>query len=152
MSSSVLLKYYGNKLFLNINNSIILGRLLSGSHLGALPVVASLAVPLWLRLVMVLAVVGSLLAHRRAIAATVGMLRIADNGDCMLTTAGGTVRGRIASASALPLFVRLVVKRDDGRSRALLILRDAVEPDEYRELRASVVQQRLPVRVTQSPT
>lgn len=122
-----------------------------GSHCGGVLVVAGLAAPIGLRTVMVLGLAASLWVQRRALAAAAGTLRIDSDGRCVLTSASGTMRGRITGAAVFPLFVRLVVRGDDRRSRTLLVMRDAVEPDGYRALRARIVQRRLPVRITQLP-
>lgn len=138
-------------MFLNIIKSKTLTALLLGSHVGAVLITASLAVPPGWRAMVILALAFSLRVQWRSVARAAGTLRLEPDGTCILTSASGALRGHITDATVFPLFVRLVVTGDGRRSRTLLVMRDAVSPDGYRSLRARIVQRRLPVPATQRP-
>lgn len=114
-------------------------------------ITASLAAPLGWRAVVILVLALSLRVQWRTVARAAGTLRLEPDGACMLTNASGALRGQVTGATVFPLFVRLVVTGDGRRSRTLLVTRDAVAPDEYRALRARIVQRRLPVPASQPP-
>ena len=78
-----------------------------------------------------------------------GEWHLADDGTCYNTeTASGDVsrRYRVIRAHRDPGSVRLLLEDPEKRRRRLLIARDAVDPETYRELCARIVQRRLPVR------
>ena len=74
-----------------------------------------------------------------------GELRLEDDGTCIQSVNGEPRRYRLTRATAHAGFVRLTLMRADERMRTQLVPRDAVEPEVYRELRARIVQRRLPV-------
>lgn len=119
--------------------------------MGAILVTAGLALPGGWRAALMLALAASLSIQWRTVARAAGMLRIERDGSCVLTEANGALRGQITGAAVFPLFVRLAVTGDRRDSRTLLVMRDAVAPDEYRALRARIVQRRLPVPASQPP-
>lgn len=122
-----------------------------GSHLGAMLVVMVLAVPIGLRVALAVALAGSLWVQRARLAAAAGTLRIDRDGTCVLTRAAAGMRGRVAGGAVFPLFTRLSVASGARRARILLVMRDAVTPEEYRALRAAIVQRRLPAPAVQPP-
>lgn len=138
-------------MLLLINKSRLLTRLIVASHLGVVPILAMLAVPPWLRLIAIVVVITSLLTRRRLLFAAARTLRIERDGSYRLTDGGGSHGGRVEGAAVFPLFVRLVLAGDGRRSRTLLVMRDAVDPELYRTLRAAVAQRRLPARADQVP-
>lgn len=122
-----------------------------GGHLGAILIVLALTMPIGLRVALALGLAGGLWVQRARLGVAVGTLRIEPDGDCVLTHVAGAMRGRITGAAVFPLFVRLNVKGEGRRARTLLVMRDAVTPEEYRALRADVVQRRLPAAAVQPP-
>lgn len=72
-------------------------------------------------------------------------IRLEEDGTCVHTANGEQRRYRIARATADAGFVRLTLTRTGERTRIQLVPRDAVEPEVYRDLRARIVQRRLPV-------
>jgi hypothetical protein len=134
---------------LRINKSLTLEWLLFGSHAGAVLIILGLSLPVGWRVALSLAVTVSLGMQRRALMASAGTLRIEPDGHCAWTGDRSALRGPITSAAVFPLFVRLVVAADRGRKRTVLVARDAVAPEAYRELRARIVQRRLPARAGQ---
>lgn len=122
-----------------------------GAHLGAIAIVLVLAVPSGLRAVLAVALAGSLLIQRARLGAATGVLRIDLEGSCVLVRDAGATRGRITGAAVFPLFVRLSVAGDGRRARALLVMCDAVTSEEYRVLRARIVQRHLPAPTPQPP-
>jgi hypothetical protein len=56
---------------------------------------------------------------------------------------GETYFGRLVAGDIHPACIRLTLKATGQRSRVLLVMRDAIDTDTYRELRADIVQGRL---------
>jgi hypothetical protein len=74
-----------------------------------------------------------------------GVCRIGEDGQVGLAALGPR-GGRVTAAALYPGGVRLTLADDTGRGHLLLVMQDAVAPEAYRELRARIAQQRLPVR------
>ena len=86
---------------------------------------------------------------RRGACAAAGEWRLTDEGSCTgpcITDDARSRRYRVMQAHRCPGCVRLLLEDANRRRRVLLIARDAVEPEVFRELCARIVQHRLPVR------
>jgi hypothetical protein len=135
-----------NKLILNINKSLILIAILLGTHAGALSLALAVPIALGLKIGLVMLVVASLWWQwRQNAGVALGELRLEDDGTCIQSVNGEQRRYRLTRAIAHAGFVRLTLQRAGERTRTQLIPRDAVEPEVYRDLRARIVQRRLPV-------
>ncbi len=117
-----------------------------GAHAGALPLIFVLPIALGLK-VGLAALIGASLwwQSRHGVRASVCEIRLEEDGSCIRTANGEQHRYRIAHATAHAGFVRLTLQRAGERTRIQLLPRDAVEPEVYRDLRARIVQRRLPV-------
>ncbi len=63
-----------------------------------------------------------------------------------MATAKERTQARVVAARRLPGAVQLVLKPARGRTRALLLMQDALSAADFHELCARIRQQRLPVR------
>jgi hypothetical protein len=82
---------------------------------------------------------------RYGVPASVCEIRLEEDGTCIRTANGEQRRYRVARAIAHAGFVRLTLLRAGELTRTQLVLRDTIEPEVYRALRARIVQRRLPV-------
>jgi hypothetical protein len=117
-----------------------------GAHFGAM--LLSLAVPIawWLRFGLATLIGVSLWRQWRYGAwAASAELRLEKDGFCIQSLNGEQLRYRITRATAHAGFVRLTLQRAGRKTQTLLVPRDAVEPGVFRDLRARIVQRRLPV-------
>jgi hypothetical protein len=128
---------------IKIKKSVTLSRFVAGIHAGAFLIALILPTEPMLRVGLAAVVVASLGWQRRF--ACLGIpadLELRTDGTCSLRSrcTHQTFDGHIVGAGVHPAFVRLTVKPSGRRSRVLLVMRDAVGPDVYRELRAGIVQ------------
>jgi len=134
-------------MIINIKQSEILRRFVLASHAGAAGIALFLPALPGIRLALVIVIAASLWRQRRSswLAAPVELDLRAD-GLCLLEDRDQrqSLSGNLVAADIHPGFVRLTVKAAGHRSRVLLVTRDAVEAEAYRELRAAIVQGRLP--------
>lgn len=133
-------------MIITIKKSLILTAIVFGAHSGALLLVFVLPIALGLKLGLA-ALIGASLwwQWRHGAAAAVGELRLEDDGTCTQSVNGEQRRYRLIRATTHAGFMRLTLQRTGERMRTQLVPRDAVEPEIYRELRARIVQRRLPV-------
>ena len=133
-------------MILNIKKSFILAAVVFGAHIGALLLIIVVPIAPWLK-IGVAALIGASFwwQGRYGLPANVCEIRLEDDGSCIRTTNGGQRRYRITRATAHAGFVRLTLQREGERTRVQLVPRDAVEPEVYRDVRARIVQRRLPV-------
>lgn len=133
-------------MILYINKSFILTAIVFGTHSGALLLVFVLPIALGLKIGLA-ALIGASLwwQSRYGIPASGCEIKLEEDGSCIRTANGEQRRYRIARATAHAGFVRLTLMRAGERTRTQLVPRDAVEPVVYRDLRARIVQRRLPV-------
>ena len=116
------------------------------AHSGALLLTFALPIVLGPGIVLAALISASLWWQwRYGVWASAGELRLEEDGSCTHTANGEQRRYRITRATAHAGFVRLTMGRTGERTRTQLVLRDAVEPEVYRVLRARIVQRRLPV-------
>lgn len=123
------------------------------AHAGALILLATLPFTTTAQLGLAGLILASLGWQSRRGALTVsGELRILTDGSCRLIAGDRQEarRYRIVQAAALAGMVRLRLESSDRRHRMLLVMPDAVDPDDYRQLRALIVQRRLPVSEVKS--
>lgn len=78
-------------------------------------------------------------------------LTLRDDGTALVKTRQGHSEARIAAARRLPGTVQLLLKPAQGRSRALLLMQDAISAGDFHEISARIRQQRLPVRALVTP-
>jgi hypothetical protein len=133
-------------MIINIKKSFILTTIVFSAHLGAL--VLTLIVPIVFGLQIGLAAliaVSLWWQWRQNAGVVVGELRLGDDGTCLQSINGEQHRYHLMRATIHAGFVRLTLQRAGGRTHTQLVPRDAVEADVYRELRARIVQRRLPV-------
>lgn len=119
------------------------------SHLGAVGVVPVLPLAIGLRLVLAVIVTASLAWQWKQLGRWCnGQWRVDDDGSCSWLPNGADrrIRCELLQAEAGVLWVRLLVEQVPKRRRHLLVWKDAVDPEIYRELRARIEQRRLPVR------
>lgn len=136
-----------------VKKSITLSALVLGAHLGAVLFALLLPLPAALRLgLAALIVLHGWSLRRHPGLAPPAALQLDDQGECRLALAPDPEpqRYRVTAASCVPGGVRLVLARP-GRRAMLLVLRDALEADDYRALRARIRQQRLPRPIAQPP-
>jgi len=116
------------------------------AHAGALLLIFVLPIAL-AHMIGLAALIGTSLWWQgwHGVRASVCEIRLEEDGSCIRTANGEQRRYRIARATAHAGFVRLTLQRAGERARIQLVPRDAVEPEVYRDLRARIVQQRLPV-------
>lgn len=140
-------------MFIHITQSNTLVRLVLGTHLGAIAIALLLPVHFGLRIGLAGLAAASLggLMRRHALAPA-GSLQFDDDGHCRCTLLPDVEpqHYRVAAADCHPGFVRLVLARPGRRHATLLVMRDALEADDYRALRARIHQQRLALRGAQS--
>jgi hypothetical protein len=134
-------------MIININKSETLNRFVAGIHAGGLLIALALPAAPMLRLGLAAVVLASLFWQRRfgCLGAPYDLELRAD-GTCSTRSICGrqNFQGRILDANVHPGFVRFTVKPSGRRSRVLLLMRDAVERDDYRKLRAGILQGNLP--------
>ena len=133
-------------MIIKINKSFFMTVLVYSTHCGAL--LLSMYLPILLSLKIGLAAL--ICANfwwqgRRVLRATECEIRLEDDGSCIWTKNGEQRRYRIARATAHTGFVRLMLQRTGERKCALLVPRDAIEPEIFHDLCARIVQRRLPV-------
>lgn len=131
---------------INIKKSNLLNGYVAGIHAGALLIVLSLPVGPGVRIGLAIAVVASVWWQGRfACLAVPAVLELLADGSCSICSQHirQTPGGHIVGAAIHSGFIRLMVKVPGRRSRVLLVMEDAVEPEVYRELRAAIVQGRL---------
>jgi len=135
-----------NNLIINIKKSFILTAIVLSAHAGALLLIVVLPIALALKIGLA-ALIGTSLwwQGRHGVPASVCEIRLEEDGSCLRTANGEQRRYRIARAVAHAGFVRLTLMSAGERTRIQLVPRDAVEPEVYRDLRARIVQRRLPV-------
>jgi hypothetical protein len=78
-------------------------------------------------------------------------LTLRSDGTAVVETARHRTQLRVVAARRLPGAVQLVLKPAHGRSRALLLMQDALSAADFHELCARIRQQRLPVRESITP-
>jgi hypothetical protein len=133
-------------LILNIKKSLNLIAIILGAHVGALSLTLVLPIAPGLKIGLAMLIFASLWWQwRYAAVAAVVELRLEDDGTCIESINGEQRRYRLTRATAQAGFVRLTLQRAGERTRTQLVPRDAVESEVYRELRARIVQRRLPV-------
>ncbi len=133
-------------MILNIKKSLILTAVVFSVHAGALLLGVALPIAFGLKIGLT-ALIGTSLwwQGRHGLAANVCDIELGNDGSCLRTANGEQLRYRIARATVHSGFVRLALQRAGERMRTQLVPRDAVEPEVYRDLRARIVQRRLPV-------
>jgi hypothetical protein len=133
-------------LIINIKKSLILTTIVLSAHSGALLLIFVLPIALWQKIGLAVLIGTSLWRQvQYGIWASACEIKLEEDGSCIRTANGEQRRYRIARASAHAGFIRLTLMRTGERTRIQFILRDAVEPEIYRALRAQIVQRRLPV-------
>jgi hypothetical protein len=133
-------------LIINIKISSTLATIVLCAHSGALLLMFALPIVPGLGMALAALISASLWWQwRHGVWASAGELRLEEDGSCTHTANGKQRRYRITRATAHAGFVRLTMWRTGERTRTQLVLRDAVEPEVYRALRARIVQRRLPV-------
>jgi hypothetical protein len=133
-------------MILNIKKSFILIALMLSAHLGALVLTLFMPIAPGLQIGLAALIAASLWWQwRQDAGVALGELRLEDDGTCLRFINGEPRRYRLTRATAHAGFVRLTLQHTDERTRMLLVPWDAVEPEVYRELRARIVQRRLPV-------
>ena len=129
-----------------IKKSFILTAIVLSAHAGALLLIVVLPIALALKIGLA-ALIGASsggkvgMAYRR-VCAKYGWRKTVPASEPQ--TASSVAIGLRARPPMLG-FVRLTLKRAGERTRIQLLPRDAVEPEVYRDLRARIVQRRLPV-------
>ena len=117
------------------------------SHAGALLIAMQVPVSLAAQLPLAGLILASLVWHwRQGAWRPAGRIRLDDDGGCTFgkDDRAGAQRRRVVRASRHAGFVCLTLKTDGRRSRPLLVARDALDADSYRELCSRIVQRRLP--------
>ena len=115
------------------------------AHVGALLLMAVLPIALVLKIGLAALIGASYWWHVwYGAGASRCEIRLEEDGSCLRTANGEQRRYRIARATAHASFVRLTLQRTGERTRIQLVLWDAVAPEVYRDLRARIVQRRLP--------
>jgi hypothetical protein len=133
-------------MIINIKKSYVLTTIVLGAHIGALLLSLGLPIAVWLRFGLAMLIGASLSRQwRHGIGATAVELRLEDDGSCIHTANGAQRRYHIVRATAHAGFVRFTMTRTGERSRTLLVPRDAVDSEVFRNLRARILQRRLPV-------
>lgn len=130
---------------INIKKSNMLSRFITGVHTGALLIAISLPAALGIQIGLATMIVASSWWQRRCTGlAAPAELELRADGICSICRqcAPQKFGGHLVGAAIHPGFIRLTVKAHGRRSRVLLVMRDAVEVDVYRELRAGIVQGR----------
>lgn len=133
----------------NIKKSLFLISVTLAAHLMAIPILIMLPWAFWAKSVLMVMVLVSLFWQwRHGVGRHPGRLKLEDDGTCLLAPGHEEkdMRFRIDSAHLHAGMLRLVLKGQGTFSRSLIIARDAVAPEVYRELRARILQRRLPVR------
>lgn len=133
-------------MIINIKKSYILTAIVFSIHAGALLLVVVLPIALALKIGFAALIGASFWWQvQYGVPASVCEIRLAEDGSCLRTANGEQRRYRIARATVHAGFVRLRLLRTGGLMHTQLVLRDAVEPEVYRALRARIVQRLLPV-------
>jgi len=133
-------------LILNIKKSFILTAIVLCGHSGALLLIFVLPIALGLKIGLAALIGASLWRQgRHGVPASVCEIRLEEDGSCTRIANGEQRRYRIARSTTHAGFVRLTLQRAGERTRIQLVPRDTVEPEVYRDLRARIVQRRLPV-------
>ncbi len=124
----------------------MLSTIVLSTHIGALLLLVALPIALGFRMGLATLIGVSLWWQwRHGVWVTPCELQLEEDGSCTRTASGEQRRYRITRATAHAGFVRLTMVRAGERSRSQLVLRDAVDPEVFRTLRARIVQRRLPV-------
>jgi len=132
---------------ININKSVILNRFVLATHSGALWIALFLPALPGIRLALVIVIAASFWRQRHSPwLAAPAKLELRADGLCSIrrSDARQSFAGNLVAADIHPGFIRLTVKAAGHRSHVLLVMWDAVEAEAYRELRAAIVQGRLP--------
>lgn len=133
-------------MILNINKSSLFITIVLGAHSGALLLIFVLPISLWLKIGLAMLIGMSLWWQGRyGIWASACEVRLEEDGSCIRTADGEQRRYRVVRASTHAGFIHLALLRTGGRTRIQFIPGDAVEPEVYRNLRAQIMQRRLPV-------
>jgi len=132
---------------IKIKKSLILNLFVLAAHTGALLIALFLPALPSIRLGLAIVIVAGLWRqHRNQWLAVPAELELRADGLCSIQArdARQSFAGHLVAADVHPGFIRLTVKSAGHRSRVLLVMQDAVEAEAYRELRAAIVQGRLP--------
>ncbi|MDH4134062.1 MAG: hypothetical protein OEV31_04685 [Gammaproteobacteria bacterium] len=114
------------------------------AHLGALVCVGLTEMRVWFQLMLGALILSSLAWQwRHSFWWKSADLRISDDGQCAIQ-GDEPMTARIASADVFAGFIRLRVVLATGRLRTLILARDALTLESYRELCARIRQGRLP--------
>lgn len=143
MNSGNLSKRFDSPLIINIKVSRLLGLVLIASHMGAALLAALLPWPVWVQTALVGGIAASAIhgvrrhAWRRGPGAVTG-LEIDTDGDYFVRRDAGDWLACRYVESFLSLWLVIVRLIPEGRRRPvnILLARDAVEPNAFRELRA----------------
>lgn len=132
---------------INIKQSELLNLFIYATHGGAL--LMALFLPVWpaIRFGLTILIVASFWWQRRnPWLVAPAELELRADGLCSIRgrNTHPLLAGQLVAADIHPGFIRLTVKADGHRPRVLVVMRDAVEAECYRELRAAIVQGRLP--------
>ncbi|MEK7711881.1 MAG: protein YgfX [Pseudomonadota bacterium] len=133
-------------MIININKSLIMITIVLSTHIGALLLLVVLPIALVFRIGLATLIgVSFWWQWRHGIWVTQCEVKLEEDASCTHTANGEQHRYRITRATVHAGFVRLTMVRTAERTRTQLVLRDAVDPEVYRTLRARIVQRRLPV-------
>ncbi len=136
-------------MIININKSYTLIALVLLAHVGAFACLLAVSLPWWVLTITGLMILASLfwLMQRGALSPQ-GAWRIREDGTCLgpsLNFSTESDSWQIIEATCYPGWVRLQLRSRGLPVRTLLILRDAVDSEAFRELCARIEQRRLPV-------
>jgi len=133
-------------LIINIKNSPTLTAIVFSAHAGAALLIFILPMAAGLKIGLAALIGASYWWQVWYGAGTSGReIRLVEDGSCIRTANDEQRRYRIARATAHAGFVCFTLTRAGERTRTQLVPRDAVEPEVYRDLRARILQRRLPV-------
>jgi hypothetical protein len=136
-------------MIININKSYSLITLVLVAHAGAFACLLAVNQPWWILTVTGLMILASLFRLvQRGMLSPQGVWRIREDGTCLgpsLNISTESDSWRIIEATRYPGWVRLQLRSRGLPVRTLLILRDAVDSEAFREICARIEQRRLPV-------
>jgi hypothetical protein len=139
---------YCNRLNIIINKSLLLIVLVSTAHLGGVVILMILPMAWWYQISTIALVSASLFrCFQLGVLSAQGQWTIREDGSCLgpaMTAHSESVSWQIVEAIRYPGWVSLQLHTRGRRARMLLVLRDAVEAQAYRELCARIEQHRLP--------
>jgi hypothetical protein len=138
---------------LNIKKSYFTILLVFGAHLGGMLIVLSLPLMVVPQVVLLTMTIASLAWQvRRGDGFRSMHWRLVDDGSGARLAGGeNELRYRVTRAVCDAASVRLWLRLENAQTRLLVIARDALDADCYRELRARIVQHRLPPREQDNP-